>query len=921
MTAITQTIPNYVLGLSEQPDEQKLPGQLRKAENVILDVTEGLQKRPGSNFLTKINDIPTDANDRWFNYFRDEDEGSYIGCVKQNGLVRVWRTDTGAEMLVKDSDGNVITSTDPESTYLTHNNKPSDIQTLTVNDSTFLLNRTKTVDMTNDVSTSYLDSDSNNPDDCCGYYIELKQIAPRRSYHLNVYDDETTQTRRSITSVSIVTEDTNMVPEDETCPRAASKIYIDPASKCANRVTITGQPYVDSYDDDDLPVYFCKYTFRVDLLYGGDYPASTPLTNLYVPIMTYGTTKVYTLNIEAVEVYDCKGNIARIRPVPVDIQSEAAVTATAVLGSIFKPLDNINGLTAEIIGNGIYVNRSTGFNVEAVENDLFNIVGRTVNDVTRLPRQCKHGFIVKVINSDDTSDDDYYLKFIGENNKSGPGRWEECAEPGIKTTFDNTTMPHLLTRTNSTTMTLAPITWDIREVGDEITNEKPSFVDKKIEQVLYHRDRIVFLSGPNIILTQPGNIYNFWNNTALTFSGTDRIDISCSSSTPNLLQDGIELNTGLVVFSANAQYLFATDSDLLNPNTAKIFTLSTYNYNTSMSPISLGTSLAFVDNAGKRSRVFQMLNIRREEQPIVTEKSKNVSSLLSKDLDIITNSRENSVILLGKRGTNTIYGFKYYAVGEKELQGAWFTWKFERNIIHNFIVNDKLFLCFTDGNFSTMDLRQTDSTNAAALDSEDYITHLDNATVVPEGTVTYNNTTNKSSFTLPLQFNESVNLGIVKKDNEGWYQQYTHDGSTSPTVTVNGDWTGSNDLIVGEQYTMSIQLPTIYPQSSANNRVVSDTRGSVVIHRMKFNFGQTGQYKTILDRKGKDSYVDTHESILFNTSDYNELPYQSDTSVTIPVYEKNTNVDVSITSEHPSPATIYSMSWEGDYNNRFYKRI
>ena len=44
MATITQTIPNYALGISEQPDEQKLPGQVRDAVNVVPDITDGLTK-------------------------------------------------------------------------------------------------------------------------------------------------------------------------------------------------------------------------------------------------------------------------------------------------------------------------------------------------------------------------------------------------------------------------------------------------------------------------------------------------------------------------------------------------------------------------------------------------------------------------------------------------------------------------------------------------------------------------------------------------------------------------------------------------------------------------------------------------------------------------------------------------------------
>ena len=47
MTAVSQSYPNYLGGLNEQPDELKKPGQLEEALNVIPDPTIGLTRRPG----------------------------------------------------------------------------------------------------------------------------------------------------------------------------------------------------------------------------------------------------------------------------------------------------------------------------------------------------------------------------------------------------------------------------------------------------------------------------------------------------------------------------------------------------------------------------------------------------------------------------------------------------------------------------------------------------------------------------------------------------------------------------------------------------------------------------------------------------------------------------------------------------------
>ena len=54
--------------------------------------------------------------------------------------------------------------------------------------------------------------------------------------------------------------------------------------------------------------------------------------------------------------------------------------------------------------------------------------------------------ILLVQNTVDTEADDYYVKFKTGKGIPGAGSWEECAKPGIKTSFNASTMPHALKR-------------------------------------------------------------------------------------------------------------------------------------------------------------------------------------------------------------------------------------------------------------------------------------------------------------------------------------------------------------------------------------------------------------------------------------------------------------------------------------------
>ena len=81
MAGITQTIPSFVSGISEQPDHLKFQGQLTDIVNAIPDITLGLYKRPGAKRIGTTPLANVQSGGSWFHYFRDETEGSYVGQV------------------------------------------------------------------------------------------------------------------------------------------------------------------------------------------------------------------------------------------------------------------------------------------------------------------------------------------------------------------------------------------------------------------------------------------------------------------------------------------------------------------------------------------------------------------------------------------------------------------------------------------------------------------------------------------------------------------------------------------------------------------------------------------------------------------------------------------------------------------------
>jgi hypothetical protein len=954
MAGVTQTIPQYSLGISEQPDNLKFPGQVTDVVNAIPDVTKGLFKRPGSKRIGTDALSSVQSGGSWFHYFRDETEGSYIGQIAADGQVRVWRCTDGQLMTTAYGTGGQTAITN----YLA-TSTPENIQTLTINDTTFVTNRDTTNANTLIGTTGTTDA---TPDPHFAL-VELLRTENGRQYGLNIYDSSATGNLTTVKRATKIKITDNSYDEGDGsghCPGIGTEVYAATAAgsyasttgivhvknssgttlttgktNLTFRVTALGQQgvspnYSASSSGPGGQNYRCSYNIESVLLHGGEgwdvgdvvrvHPAhaSTASASDGQAYIDVTVTEIETVQVKATLSSNGDG---LLRPAPTPFDADTAVTADTILGGLLSALPS--GVNGTIIGTGLYLSSTSEFNVEVVEEDLMRVMQSSVNDVTKLPNQCKHGYIVKVANSRMADEDDYYLRFDGENNRDGNGSWSECAKPGIAKSLTN--MPVVIQRTATTTFTVKQFTYQDRLVGDDVTNPLPTFVGQRINKVLFFRNRLALLSGENVITSRPGTLGtpDFFVESALTVSASDPIDISAASMFPSELFDGIEINTGLLVFSTNQQFLLSSDDTVLNPDTAKLRSVATFNYNKDIAPISLGTTVAYVDNSNKFSRFNEMANVAREGEPSVVEVSKIVPTLLPKNIDLLTNSRENSIVLLGKTGSDIVFGYKYLNVADKRQQAAWFKWKLNNPLVYHFIIDDEYFFLDSDYYLQSIRLIQADNDPSITQDDVDFLLHVDNHTTVSGGS--FNSTTNITTFTGVSWLNTvtTPNHDLVVIDTNtsasrvGRYAKPTVAGTS---FTVPGNWSGVT-LTIGYIYPYQVKFPTFYPTKASGEKTAADVNSSLVLHRIKLHFGKIGLYETTLERVGKPDYTEVYESTELDEYDASDAPYLEEFIKTVPVYEKNTNVDITLTSSHPAPATLRALSWEGDYSPRFYQRV
>ena len=909
MTSISQIIPTYSTGgISDQPDELKKPGQVRDCVNAYPDLVYGLSKRPGLEYISGLedecNDKPETTGGSWQHFVRQNPingkQEKFFLHVDTAGKVSAYKADTGTAQLVKyyEKPSTALTiqetSASEFETCLGFDYLKADtdqLEFVSVNDFTYVTNPNVAVSMNPGKVRRW-----SNGDIIYDAFVEIKQVAYQRVYQFGVSfpdRDLDNASEERVTEVDIV-EVKSFAGNlgNGSCP-------------AQNRDTYTiGEDYLYKTDDnnqqdlildiettgrqvngDDSQNLFCSYRHTVDVIYGGKNWEEGDRVKVYQiggdeadpNGVADGIDPSYIIEITKVERINYSSQFPADFPMPSN--GDQSVDIKDILEGLAADLAEVNGLQVSIVGNGIYMRAREPFVVDTNEPDLINVLSQTieetpapyvvVNNVSRLPLQCKNGIIAKVSNSF-SDEDDYWVQFktnYGETrNDNGielsTGYWEEVAEPGGYTKFNSSSMPHgifyrVTAREDDPSkyramFVVAPIKWNKRTVGTDELN--PSFWNSNITNLQFYRNRLTFLSNDNVIMSKAGQVFDFFPNSAIAVAPEDPIDLAASTDYASVLENSIVINNGLVIFSKYQQYLLKTNNDILAPNTASIGEISRYEYNpASSNPVSVGTNIAFMGQSEDTSQFYEMTNIFNEGQIDVVDRSKIVSKSLPPGLNILADSKEAGLLVAGKRTSKDIWCYRYFKENsQSQLQAVWFRWQFPYPLVYHFIIN-------------------------------------------------------------------SVYYGILNKDDEAILvrMDLDQDNTKGPFVDL---WEKNVDDS-GVPFTMRVDFPTINVVKSEMNAYRSDTTSSLVIHRMKFNFADIGSYYFDVNRRGMDNYDILYESRYMDEYEADETPVVAEVERTVPAYTRNTELTVKLKSDFPHPLVLYSMRWEGDYNQRYYKRV
>ena len=972
MSTVTQRIPNFLLGISQQPDNRKFPGQLNDSVNAFPDYALGLLKRPGGQFQSDLYGATADG--KWFSILRDPQE-KYVAQYDDNQF-RIWNLLDGSpravDMGVDVTHAGACNLTNLKADLSTYNaaaddtadklallhtaqadyaevlagqnstevalfevqyeyDKPGEIEQTVKSGILKNANNVYIVKNNNTVvsSTTTLPSGYALGTEFTDEYPIIASQGYRVYQAIQTVAATHDATDLSNAETAMNTAQTNY-DNAVTAEATALSDYQDELDLCAVS-SIPSDGYLNGATAADIEVLTLNdYTFvlnkaktvAMEITTTADKPNEAFVV---IKVVGSGHYRVYLDGVQRASHNTGGGG---------DVDSIVSDLVSQINGSTF------GGTTyaAAAVGPGFYISANAAFTISVVggpSEDSMSVFQDSVPTVADLPLQCRNDFKVRIVNSIDVDVDDMYVKFVTDGGVTyGTGVWEESNAWDITFELDPQTLPHQIVRNADGSFTYGPIDWADREIGDLETNPDPSFVGAKINNLFFYRNRLGFLSNESVILSKAGDYFNFFATTALTVTDDDPIDVSASSIKPVNLRYVRPANAGLVLFSDVQQFLIAGNEDILSPETVKITELSSYECDPNVEAVTLGTTLAFVSKTPLYTRLFELANISGAQPPFMYDQTQIVPELVPQTVDSMISSPGLSVVSLGTVGNNTVYQFRFSQQGDQRAVSTWYKWDLTGTLLDQFFDASTYYAVVANG--SDVYVQSYDLTQAS---EEGYLTLptgektdvcLDLWNVNPYRT--YDSSADTTRIFLPYNEVSSGTFSVVVLggyiDDDIALSSASVGAVLYPTVVddaggdyvdVDGDYRGRN-LIIGYTYTMNVELPKFFLTQSDGKTAQSDFTSDLIIHRIKVSTGLSGPVKYQITITGRPEWTQTIEAVQPNVYDLNNVNLSAEAIHTIPIYQRNENLSIKMIGDSPMPVSLLSLNWEGRYNSGFYRR-
>lgn len=585
--------------------------------------------------------------------------------------------------------------------------------------------------------------------------------------------------------------------------------------------------------------------------------------------------------------------------------AELSIRTTSIISNLlsFNYGGNPTNVTMTTYGNVIHFESTDGtdFSIETkdgVGDTALLSFKDTTADFKKLPPEGPTGFKIAVVGDNTKGQDDYYVE-LRQPETNGSQVWKETIKDGIKFGLLNSTLPHKLVSNANGTFSFSGLTWDERKVGDDDTNPFPSFVDQKINDIFFYKNRLGMLSGENVIMSEDGSFYNFFTKTVLTTLDSAPIDVAVSNNQVSVLKHAVPFDSSLLLFSDLNQFRLAGDGILSN-ETISVNVSTSFEADLTAKPVGAGKNVYFATSRNFFSGIREYF----VDSEIETNDAADITAHVPKYIegqvtDLAASSNEDMLLVKGSEDSRTIYVYSYYWQGREKLQSAWSKWTFA-GTVRNFLFNKSDIYIVTDDAQGGTILEKISlnevagPTNAVTNATKPFIPLLDRLHKIVQAD--YSN----GVFNPPYANSSSV---IVGKDGE-YYTSVSQYNANVPT-------TGT--FYYGVPYLFDYTFSPIVMKLA--EQPVTD--GRLQLRNMTVAFNDVGTFQTIVTHKARNAKLTTFNANTLDSanSTLNQISIKSG-SFRFSVLGEASGVDVVLRNYAYTPCTFQSAEWEGIFNTR-----
>lgn len=904
MGLVSKSIPNLINGVSQQPASLRLESQGELQENGFSDVVDGLKKRPPTKFLKKLvdsnGDALTDLDTAYFHTYKRSDAVQYQVIITAAKKIYVY--DIEGVLQYESGEGNTD-NTD----YLP--NDPKDITSTSVADATFIVNKNKTVEMS-DVKTPasdvnqaliYLKSVNYGRD----YSVKLTSLSEVDSNGDPVIASAAALTLQSVTAAADGTSRNNENDLKVSNVIQDLKADFEDSNNTNNLGSSDHRQNYLPYSGPESGYSTVSLTMADRTLTVTNANITFTDTNL-IAVVVDGSTIPYddgTLNgngwtlddndnvILPSYVFERRDNNRHVgrkyywyREAAFVLKYNNAVgkghieTAVSADEPFFIITCPNNGDMKDFKISA--TDDDGGVNLKAFNNNA--------KSFTDLPNQCHEGFKIGVVGDNQKKEDDFHVVFKGA---AGSGYWKETVANNLLNYYDLTTMPHTLRQLEDGSFTFSQAsdnnaqTWSHRQAGDDNTNPSPSFVGQKIQDIFFHRNRLGVLAGENVVFSEAGGYLNFWRTTVRTLLDSDPIDVSVSQNEVAELKAAVPIQDNLLLFSELNQFTLSA-TQLLTPAEVTIDQSTKYECDLTATPVGAGTSVFFATQSGEFSGVREFFTKTDTDIKDAPEVTSHIPKYIKGNITSLqASSNEDMLIALTDEDKNECYVYKWYNSSEERLQSSWSKWVFSKDVASVALNNAKIFLTFADGSYEVMDLAE-----------------------VNDNILLDHKVTNKFPTAIPVDYLTDTMICVTEEGlNLGHYDTTDSSLETNPVLKY---LQSQKTVTFGEPYAFKYQLSE---QVFKPNEQGASDLARLQLRKVNFKFSNTGQFKVDVESVGRDKATSEFTGRILGQSNnlLDQSSIVSDGNFEVGVQSQAKTTKITIINDSYLPSVFQSAEWEG----------